>query len=136
MNCNSLKSIDLKKVSVLGDYAFVEAVGLESIVVPGSVKYVGDSAFSKCTSLKSVVIERNVRTTTKLLDDVFFHCSALTTITIPKSVVLCKEKRGWLATDAKDSIFYGCTSLKEIHGNRGHLESILPEPFHQLIVEK
>ena len=76
--------------------AFNGCVGLESIEIPNSVRYIESGAFDYCTELKSAVI--NSQETGS-----FNYCSNLETLTIGKDV---KRING--------SHFYGCTALANI----------------------
>ena len=47
-------------VTCIGDYAFVDCTGLNSITIPNSVTSIGNYAFDGCTSLTSITIPNSV----------------------------------------------------------------------------
>ena len=92
-------TIDGKKVTSIGAYAFNCCTSLASITIPNSVTSIGYGAFSWCESLESVTIPDSVTN----IDGAFFNCTNLTSITIPDSVTSIGEKA-----------FSDCISLKSI----------------------
>ncbi len=100
-------------VTSIGSCAFQDCNALTSVVIPDSVTAIGDFAFSGCSNLKFneydnvnylgnennpylVLIKAkdenitscNINTATKMiLDNAFFGCSKLTSVTIPASVI-------------------------------------------------
>ncbi|MGN0624414.1 MAG: leucine-rich repeat protein [Oscillospiraceae bacterium] len=99
--CESLTSITIpNNVTSIGEGAFAWCENLTSITIPNSVTSIGDSAFYKCTSLTSVTIPNSV---TSIGSNAFARCTSLTSITIPNSV-----------TSIGDWAFWDCTSLTSI----------------------
>ena len=84
-------------VTSIGEYAFMDCIGLTSITIPNSVADIGRVAFFGCTGLTSVSIPNSV---TSIGDSAFEGCSGLTSVTIPNSV-----------TSIGDDAFRGCSSL-------------------------
>ena len=76
-------TIDGKKVTSIGGYAFEYCTSLTSITIPNSVTSIGDYAFSNCRSLTSITIPNSV---TSIGVCAFEYCTSLTSITIPNSV--------------------------------------------------
>ena len=93
-------TIDGKKVTSFGEFAFSECPSLTSITIPNSVTSIGDGAFYNCTSLKSITIPNRV---TSIGNYAFENCTSLTSVTIPNSV-----------TSIGEDAFYKCTSLTSI----------------------
>ncbi len=86
-------------VTKIGDHAFEECIGIESVSFPKSVTLIGKYAFSCCTSLQSVAIPNSV---TSIGAAAFCECSALTDVQIPNSVVAIGDSA------------FGCTSITDI----------------------
>lgn len=87
------------KVTSVGT-AFKDCTGLNSIVLPNSVKQIGSDSFSGCSGMTSVVIPQNL---TSINERVFYGCSSLTSVTIPNSVISIGEKA-----------FANCSSLTSV----------------------
>ena len=76
-------SINVYKVTSIGDSAFNRCRSLTSVTIGDSVTSIGIGAFVYCDSLTSVTIGDSV---TSIGDSAFSHCESLTSITIPDSV--------------------------------------------------
>ncbi len=70
-------------VTVIGNSAFYNCTGLQSIVIPECVTDIEDYAFNGCSSLTSVKIPDKV---TKIGRNVFSNCSSLASVEIPNGV--------------------------------------------------
>ena len=77
-----------RKVTSIGDFAFLYCSGLTSVTIPNSVTSIGQSAFSGCSGLTSVTIPNSV---TSIGRSAFGECSGLTSVTIPNSVTSIGE---------------------------------------------
>ena len=87
-NCVTLTSVVIEEgVQAIEMYAFRGCVRLKSVSIPGSVMMVADRAFTGCTSLETVIIADNGQVFEKPEEDVRL---------------------------IGESVFKGCTALKEI----------------------
>lgn len=106
---SGMKSANIKKViigesvTMIGDYAFWECKGLESITIPDSLVSIGYSAFMGCANLTNVIISNSINT---IGARTFYNCTSLKNISIPESVE-------YIATDA----FYGSGLEKIVINN-------------------
>ncbi len=111
------------ELTSIGDYAFYDCFGLESLTLPAGVRSIGEHAFSYCEVLSSVTFPESVTSIGKsafyycvwlrsvtipegvstIEDDTFCGCSGLTSVTIPGSV-----------TSIGDSAFSGCSGLTSV----------------------
>ncbi len=99
---SGLQSIIIPKtIKKIGDSAFYGCSLLKEIDLPNSVIEIGDSAFSGCRSLKEIVIPNGI---VKIGDETFCYCKNLQKVVLPDGL----EKIG-------DSAFSECRSLKEIN---------------------
>ena len=92
-------------VKIIGCEAFLNCIGITSVVLPDSVREIRDGsyergAFAGCTTLISIVIPNSVQ---KIGSLAFKDCKSLTSVTIPDSV----QTIGWNA-------FSGCSSLASV----------------------
>jgi len=121
---NSLKSVILpSSVTVIGNGAFNDCVGLTSVTLPASVNSIEDRAFESCSGLRSITIPSSVNF---IGDYAFSSCSGLTSITIPNSVTnigvhafssctgLTSINLSTSVTSIMDYAFYGCTRLSSV----------------------
>lgn len=82
--CTLLKEIVLPDtLDTIADFAFFET-GLETVVIPDSVKYIKTHAFTNCVSLTDVQLPNNLQ---HIGDYAFAGCDALRVVNIPESVV-------------------------------------------------
>jgi alpha-tubulin suppressor-like RCC1 family protein len=87
-------------VTSIGDSAFSNCTGLESLIIPISVISIGNKAFQGCYSLTSLTIHAGVTT---IGNSAFAQCNNLTSFTIPASV-----------TTIGNGAFFGCLGLQRI----------------------
>ncbi len=93
-------TLDGKRVTALGDYAFSPNTGLTSVTMPTNLTDIGMYAFSECSNLTNVTVGVNV---TRIAHSAFIKCSKLVSIVIPDSV-----------TGIKGSTFSACTALTNV----------------------
>ena len=72
-----------KKVTRIGDSAFIDRTELTSVTIPDGVTYIVDCAFFGCTSLETVTIPNSV---INICSSAFYNCTSLKEVTIPASV--------------------------------------------------
>ena len=72
-----------KKVTRIGDSAFIDRTELTSVTIPDGVTYIVDCAFFGCTLLETVTIPNSV---TDICWRAFYDCVSLKEVTIPASV--------------------------------------------------
>ena len=72
-----------RRVTSIGDWAFINCNNLTSVTIPSSVTSIGHNAFSRCSGLTSVTIPEGV---TSIGDMAFSGCSGLMSLTIPEGV--------------------------------------------------
>jgi hypothetical protein len=81
---NIITSITLPtSITWIGNYAFYNCWGLQTINLPHSLTTIGNYAFTSCSSLTNIVIPDSV---TMIGDVAFSGCSGITNISIGKSV--------------------------------------------------
>ena len=101
MFCKGLTSVTIpNSVTSIGERAFYSCFGLTSITIPNSVTSIGSEAFFVCKGLTSITIPNSV---TSIGSEAFSNCSGLTSITIPNSV-----------TSIGEGAFYYCSGLTSI----------------------
>jgi len=93
-------TIEGKRVTSIGEFAFNYCTSLTSVTIPDSVTRIRKYAFSDCTSLTNITIPESV---TEIEDCAFSECTSLTSVTISDSVIII----GF-------GVFVGCTSLTNI----------------------
>lgn len=115
-------------VKIIGCEAFLNCIGITSVVLPDSVREIRDGsyergAFAGCTTLISIVIPNSVQ---KIGSLAFKDCKSLTSVTIPDSVqtigVRSFDGCGSLTSvNIPDSVqtigwgaFSGCSSLTSV----------------------
>ena len=82
--CKNITSVILpKNLNKIDEYAFRET-NIQSITIPGSLKYMGVGAFSFCSNLKRLTIEDGV---TEISVHSFYECDKLKTVKLPKSLI-------------------------------------------------
>lgn len=101
LGCYKLTSITIpNSVISISDKDFYSCRGLTSVFIPNSVTSIGCKAFEDCSGLTSATISNSVTT---INERAFYGCTSLTSVTIPNSV-----------TSIEPSTFSGCTSLTSV----------------------
>ena len=90
----------IRKVTSIGNSAFITCSRLTSVTIGNSVTSIGNSAFSSCSGLTSVTIGNSV---TSIGSNAFYGCSGLTSVTIGNSV-----------TSIGGAAFSGCSGLTSV----------------------
>ena len=75
------------QITSLGKNAFAQCDGIETIVIPGSIKTFNASAFTECTNLKEIIIEDGA----EVITGTFKDCESIEKIHIPSSVTSISE---------------------------------------------
>lgn len=92
--------IEGAKVTVIGEWAFIEQTHIESVVIPNTVKTISLAAFYGCINLASVRLSDNLYS---IESQAFRECHKLSEINLPSSL-----------TEIGEAAFQSCTSLKSI----------------------
>lgn len=72
-----LTAEDLQGTTSIGDYAFQECRGLQSVVFPDSLTTIGQRAFYNCRALEKIEIPSSVK---KISQGAFYYCKALESV--------------------------------------------------------
>ena len=77
-------------VTIIGEFAFFNCLGLEKITISGNVEVIKNSAFGGCKNLKQVEMLEGVKRIGNLnsngVCEIFRNCNSITELTIPASV--------------------------------------------------
>ena len=99
--CAEITSVTVPDgVTSIDELAFVGCHNLKQAIIPKSVESIGSKAFAYCYELEKIEIPENV---TKIGDWAFRECSSLTDVTISNGV-----------TSIGDYAFVYCTELKNV----------------------
>ena len=112
---SGIESITIpESVTSISEWAFHGCSSLTSIVIPDSVTSIGTYAFSDCNGLTSVVFGENSRLTS-IGDNAFSDCSSLTSVTIGNGV-----------TSIDSYAFSGCSRLETVYytGTEGEWNTV------------
>ena len=91
-------------VKTIGYGAFSGCSGLGSVTIPGAVTKIGESAFSGCSGLKELHLPHCLVSVGR---NAFSGCAGLESVTLPGCV------------EALDGVFANCASLKEVRISNG-----------------
>lgn len=98
--------LDGKKVTSIGEDAFLGCKTMQEIMIPDGVTVIGRHAFEKCTALVKVTLPE---TLTTIKSEAFRDCDALVSITLPNS--LC---------ELDNNLFCYCDMLTDIVVSEDH----------------
>ena len=70
-------------ITKIGDYTFMDCIGITSIEIPSSVVSIGSDAFENLSNLTSIKFSNGI---TSIGEKAFDSCTSLTSVLIPKSV--------------------------------------------------
>ena len=98
-----------KKVTRIGDSAFIDRTELTSVTIPDGVTYIVDGAFFGCTSLETVTIPNSV---INICSSAFRNCTSLKEVTIPASVTYIGDEAFGYYSDIDGS------EIKKVDGFR------------------
>lgn len=98
--CESLESIDLKNVDMIGEGAFSSCSSLDNVAIPESVSIIEDTAFFDCSNLKTIDIPETV---TEISDGAFSGCTSIQNIDIPDNISRIGSQS-----------FSGCSSISNL----------------------
>ncbi len=100
-DCDGLESIVIPaNITSIGEYAFYGTTNLKTVVMANSVAEIGLCAFGSCSKLESVTLSSGLTT---IGESAFGMCTAIKAITIPYGV-----------TTVGTSAFAGCSSLETV----------------------
>ncbi len=115
--CSLLKSLNLNKVTAVGQAAFEKCVSLENLDFPTGFDTLGRNAFRVCKALEYVIIPDTI---TQIPDGCFGGCENLQYVKIPSSVTAlgrgCFSSCNLIAVELPDSLL--AISSEAFEGNR------------------
>ena len=105
----AIKSINFNQFINIGNYAFMNCLGLTSLNIPNiteisKLQSIGEGVFAGCAYLESVELGRGIATTA-----LFMNCTSLTEVSIEIATQDTKKIPSYM--------FYGCVSLRSIDIN-------------------
>ena len=130
--CSSLASVSLGNITIIGDEAFSGCTELASINL-GNVQTIGENAFSYCRRLKNV----NLGNVTTIEDEAFFCCSSLASVELGNVQTIGYSAFSGTALKSidlknvktiKNYAFSGCTLLASI--DLGNFQTIKEGVFN------
>ena len=112
---DSITKVEIPKgVTAIGDRAFYNCTGLESIVIPEGVTAIGESAFYNCINLENIIIPETVK---KIDINAFDNCVKIEYIKLPDNLEIIQT-----------GAFYNCSSLRSVEIPKA-VDAIYPDVF-------
>ena len=123
-NATRIKKVVIGDNVTIGDYAFYQCFGLESVTIQGNTTAIGTYAFDSCYSLTSISVSNSV---TSFGDNNISSTYAILAITLPDTLVsignyFLSNCYGITSITIPDKVtsmgnwnFSNCNSLSEIH---------------------
>ena len=102
-------TIEGKKVTVIGAFAFAGNQTIKTVVLKNGIKIIRDVAFARCKNLEKVELPSTLK---EIHESVFRDCMKLNSITIPSSVTEVGEYAFENCKSLPGSIHFGNTQLK------------------------
>ena len=99
LNLSFTENIIPNFINHLGDYCFLNAMKLKSIILPSSITKIGNNCFENCKHLSSIQIHDNVK---EMGQFCFFKCISLQSFKFPVHIETISNELKY------------CTSLKEL----------------------
>lgn len=93
-------SIDGKRITSIGAWAFRGNVALKQVTLPESVTTIGEGAFANCAALENIAFPSAL---TAIASSAFFDCAALKSVALPDSL-----------HSVGDEAFALCVSLEKV----------------------
>lgn len=124
--CKSLKIINIPEKLTEIPKGMLDLTGIEEIEIGGSVKKIGAVAFYGCTKLKTAVLREGVE---EIDSAAFYHCDALETVDIPRSVITIAYDKDRLEyfTKKPENPFTGCGVLTILLYKGSYAEAVCGE---------
>jgi len=111
----SITKVEIPKgVTAIGDRAFYNCTGLESIIIPEGVTAIGESAFYNCINLENIIIPETVK---KIDIHAFDNCVKIEYIKLPDNLEIIQT-----------GAFYNCSSLRSVEIPKA-VDAVYPEVF-------
>ena len=108
---NPPKSVNLKGVRAVRNWAFEDCDTLASLTIPASVKIIGEDAFAGCYRLKTISVAKG-NTAFKYTGGMLLTKNGKRLITVSRNVTTVAVPNGVQTID--DAAFAGCTKLTKV----------------------
>ena len=106
--CRGLMNItipDSETTTSIGDFAFFECSGLQSVIIPGNITSIGEGAFGGCTKIINLIIHDNI---TSIGYAAFAYCTGLSNITVDENNPQFMSKNNCIIDKKSREIVLGC----------------------------